>query len=199
MQEKTKAKYRERVERQFKIVKPDATAAELKDVVDGDFQDIFAKHLMTNQHKAAQQAIADINDKHQVRAVRLRLRRPPTLFAGHCQVGAQHHGAASGMLAGGVLWHWHCRVTLPPPPSQLFVDMAVLVESQGELLNQIEHNVEQAVGYVTQGVDELNKASDHQKASRKKMFIICCIVVVIGGIIAAIAAGVVSMQNNSKS
>ena len=37
MQEKTKAKYRERVERQFKIVKPDATAAELKDVVDGDF------------------------------------------------------------------------------------------------------------------------------------------------------------------
>jgi t-SNARE complex subunit (syntaxin) len=88
MQEKTKAKYRERVERQFKIVKPDATAAELKvaasinrntscnrsvqDVVDGDFQDIFAKHLMTNQHKAAQQAIADINDKHQVRA-----RRPP--------------------------------------------------------------------------------------------------------------------------
>ncbi len=90
MQEKTKAKceaptpsittlfsysfhtinrYRERVERQFKIVKPDATAAELKDVVDGDFQDIFAKHLMTNQHKAAQQAIADINDKHQVCAL----------------------------------------------------------------------------------------------------------------------------------
>jgi hypothetical protein len=28
------------------------------------------------------------------------------------------------------------------------MDMAVLVESQGELLNQIEHNVEQAVGYV---------------------------------------------------
>ena len=34
--------------------------------------------------------------------------------------------------------------------AQLFVDMAVLVESQGELLNQIEHNVEQAVGYVAQ-------------------------------------------------
>ena len=68
MQEKTKAKYRERVERQFKIVKPDATAAELKEVAEGDFQDIFAKHLMTNQHKAAQQAIADINDKHQVHA-----------------------------------------------------------------------------------------------------------------------------------
>jgi len=148
------------VERQFKIVKPDATAAELKDVVDGDFQDIFAKHLMTNQHKAAQQAIADINDKHQDI---VKLERSITEL------------------------------------HQLFVDMAVLVESQGELLNQIEHNVEQAVGYVTQGVDELNKASDHQKASRKKMFIICCIVVVIGGIIAAIAAGVVSMQNNSKS
>ena len=98
MQEKTKAKYRERVERQFKIVKPDATAAELKDVVDGDFQDIFAKHLMTNQHKAAQQAIADINDKHQVCAL------PPfcNCFqsahydAGYCEVRAQHHRAASG-------------------------------------------------------------------------------------------------------
>jgi syntaxin 1B/2/3 len=54
MQEKTKAKYRERVERQFKIVKPDATAAELKDVVDGDFQDIFAKHLMTNQARTCE-------------------------------------------------------------------------------------------------------------------------------------------------
>ena len=81
---------------------------------------------------------------------------------------------------------------------QLFVDMAVLVESQGELLNQIEHNVEQAVGFVASGVDELNSASDYQKASRKKMMIICCIIVVIGGIIAAIAAGVVSMQGSKK-
>jgi hypothetical protein len=122
MQEKTKAKYRERVERQFKIVKPNATAAELKDVVDGDFQDIFAKHLMTNQHKTAQQAIADINDKHQVRAVRWRVCRAPTLFTGHCQVGAQNHGTASNMLGGGLLWHWHRRVILPPslPRSSLW-------------------------------------------------------------------------------
>jgi len=96
MQEKTKAKYRERVERQFKIVKPDATAAELKEVAEGDFQDIFAKHLMTNQHKAAQQAIADINDKHQVSAACCLavLWLVPTLWTGHCEAGAQHHGAA---------------------------------------------------------------------------------------------------------
>ena len=81
---------------------------------------------------------------------------------------------------------------------QLFVDMAVLVESQGELLNQIEHNVEQAVGFVASGVDELNTASEYQKASRKKMMIICCIIVVIGGIAAAIAGGVVSMRQKSS-
>jgi syntaxin 1A len=81
-----------------------------------------------------------------------------------------------------------CALLLMTVFHQLFVDMAVLVESQGELLNQIEHNVEQAVGYVQTGVDELNKASDHQKASRKKMMIICCIIVVIAGIIAGIAA-----------
>ncbi len=51
----------------------------------------------------------------------------------------------------------HCGDAL-----QLFMDMAVLVESQGELLNQIEHNVEQAVGYVAQGVDELNKVLIYQ-------------------------------------
>jgi t-SNARE complex subunit (syntaxin) len=45
------------------------------------------------------------------------------------------------------------------------MDMAVLVESQGELLNQIEHNVEQAVGYVAQGVDELNKVRARYEAN----------------------------------
>jgi len=81
---------------------------------------------------------------------------------------------------------------------QLFVDMAVLVESQGELLNQIEHNVEQAVGFVASGNEQLVAAREYQDASRKKMMIICCIIVVIGGIAAAIAGGVVSMKQKSS-
>lgn len=45
--------------------------------------------------------------------------------------------------------------------------MAVLVDSQGELLNQIEFNVSQSVAYTTDGVKELKKAVEYQKKSRK--------------------------------
>jgi len=50
---------------------------------------------------------------------------------------------------------------------QLFVDMSVLVQSQGELLNQIEYSVEQSVAYVEKGVVELTKAQEYQKSARK--------------------------------
>jgi syntaxin 1B/2/3 len=56
---------------------------------------------------------------------------------------------------------------------QLFVDLSVLVESQGELLNDIEHNVGTSVEYMKSGVGELVKANDYAAKSRKKM---CCLI-----------------------
>ncbi len=47
------------------------------------------------------------------------------------------------------------------------VDMAILVEAQGEMLNQIEYNVSQSVAYTAKGVEELKGAVKQQKKGRK--------------------------------
>lgn len=62
---------------------------------------------------------------------------------------------------------------------QLFVDMAVLVEAQGELIDQIEFNVSQSVAYTKKTNEELRTANKLQKKSRKKMFILICLLVVV--------------------
>eukprot|EP00475_Leptophrys_vorax_P006475 TRINITY_DN14005_c0_g1_i4.p2 TRINITY_DN14005_c0_g1~~TRINITY_DN14005_c0_g1_i4.p2 ORF type:complete len:254 (+),score=55.50 TRINITY_DN14005_c0_g1_i4:90-764(+) len=54
---------------------------------------------------------------------------------------------------------------------QIFMDMAVLVEAQGELLDNIELQVGQAVDHVQSGTKELKKARDTQVNTRKW---ICC-------------------------
>jgi syntaxin 1B/2/3 len=67
---------------------------------------------------------------------------------------------------------------------QLFVDMAILVEAQGELINQIEKNVESATNYTRQGVKQLEQANKLQKKSRKKMCILLiCLLIIAGAII----------------
>lgn len=59
---------------------------------------------------------------------------------------------------------------------QLFLDMSVLVETQGEMLDQIEYNIQQAETYTRAGVVELGKAQEYQKKSRKFM---CCSIVIL--------------------
>ena len=50
---------------------------------------------------------------------------------------------------------------------QLFMDMAVLVAAQGEVMDSIEHYVEESVEYTEKGIGELKKAIKSQKKSRK--------------------------------
>nr|TKR60147.1 Syntaxin-related protein KNOLLE [Populus alba] len=54
---------------------------------------------------------------------------------------------------------------------QVFLDMAVMVEAQGEQMDDIEHHVLKASHYVKDGTKELKGAKDHQKSSRKWMCI----------------------------
>ena len=49
----------------------------------------------------------------------------------------------------------------------MFMDMALLIEMQGEMIDQIEHNIETSVAYTGKAVDELRKAGKLQKKSRK--------------------------------
>ncbi|XP_044482725.1 syntaxin-related protein KNOLLE-like [Mangifera indica] len=52
---------------------------------------------------------------------------------------------------------------------QIFLDMAVMVEAQGEQMDDIQHHVMNASDYVKDGTKELKTAKNYQKSSRKLM------------------------------
>ncbi|KAI4348427.1 hypothetical protein L6164_009152 [Bauhinia variegata] len=54
---------------------------------------------------------------------------------------------------------------------QVFLDMAVMVEAQGEKMDDIEHHVLHASHYVKDGTKNLQTAKKYQKSSRKWMCI----------------------------
>ncbi|GMI77581.1 syntaxin of plants 124 [Hibiscus trionum] len=49
---------------------------------------------------------------------------------------------------------------------QIFLDMAALVEAQGQQLNDIESNVAHASSFVRRGTEQLVEAREHQKSAR---------------------------------
>uniref|UniRef100_A0A4W5PW67 Syntaxin 3a n=1 Tax=Hucho hucho TaxID=62062 RepID=A0A4W5PW67_9TELE len=66
----------------------------------------------------------------------------------------------------------------------MFVDIAMLVENQGSMIDKIESNMDQSVGFVERAVADTKKAAKfQQEARRKQMMIMCCCVIlcVIGG------------------
>jgi syntaxin 1A/syntaxin 1B/2/3 len=68
MQTKYKNKYRDRLERQFKIVKPNASPDEISKALESssDGSQMFAQQvLMGAQHAEAKRALYDIQERHQ--------------------------------------------------------------------------------------------------------------------------------------
>ncbi|CAB3371130.1 Hypothetical predicted protein [Cloeon dipterum] len=62
----------------------------------------------------------------------------------------------------------------------MFMDMAMLVESQGGLIDSIEHHVDEAREYVDKGKVQVKEAETLQTSSRKKkILIIICLVVLL--------------------
>ncbi|XP_011501949.1 PREDICTED: syntaxin-1A isoform X3 [Ceratosolen solmsi marchali] len=62
----------------------------------------------------------------------------------------------------------------------MFMDMAMLVESQGEMIDRIEYHVEHAVDYVQTATQDTKKALKYQsKARRKLIFIVICLTVAV--------------------
>ncbi|XP_037391885.1 syntaxin-2 isoform X2 [Pygocentrus nattereri] len=61
---------------------------------------------------------------------------------------------------------------------EMFMDMAMLVETQGEMIDNIEKNVSNAVEYVAKANEECKKAVSYQKrAHRKRVFLAICVAV----------------------
>ncbi|VEN44773.1 unnamed protein product [Callosobruchus maculatus] len=62
----------------------------------------------------------------------------------------------------------------------MFMDMAMLVENQGELIDRVEYHVGTAQTFIHQGGTELKAAKEYQsKARKKKILIIICLVVAL--------------------
>lgn len=68
----------------------------------------------------------------------------------------------------------------------MFMDIAMLVENQGEMLDNIELNVMHTVDHVEKARDETKKAMKYQGQARKKLIIIIVVVVVLLSILALI-------------
>lgn len=67
---------------------------------------------------------------------------------------------------------------------EMFVDMAMLVETQGEMIDRIEYNVDQAVDFVQSAKSDTKKAVKYQsKARRKKIMIVICLFVLLAVIV----------------
>ncbi|XP_058837979.1 syntaxin-1A isoform X5 [Topomyia yanbarensis] len=70
----------------------------------------------------------------------------------------------------------------------MFMDMAMLVESQGDLVDRIEYHVEQSGNYVAQGHQDLVQASKYMsKARKKKILIAVCVAITLVVLIVLLA------------
>lgn len=59
---------------------------------------------------------------------------------------------------------------------QMFLDFALLTEQQGEILDQIEYQVQSAAEHIDEGNKHVHTAIEYQKSIRKKQ---CCLIVII--------------------
>jgi t-SNARE complex subunit (syntaxin) len=140
-QQKYKGKYQEKVERQYKIVNPNATPEQLEAVRSGEGKSIFSDEILTGSAAQAKQALGELQDRHK------------DIIKLENSIRELH---------------------------QLFMDMAVMVEQQGELLDQIEHQVAEGCEYVKKGTEELVKARTYQQSAyKKKLYIAGCCAIAI--------------------
>ncbi|XP_075073079.1 syntaxin-3 isoform X4 [Mixophyes fleayi] len=63
----------------------------------------------------------------------------------------------------------------------MFMDIAMLVENQGALIDRIENNMDESVGFVERAVADTKKAVKYQSEARRKkiMILICCVILII--------------------
>ncbi|KAL0338752.1 UNVERIFIED_CONTAM: syntaxin [Sesamum angustifolium] len=78
---------------------------------------------------------------------------------------------------------------------QIFMDMAVLVDAQGDMIDNIESQVSSAVDHVQSGNTALQKAKSLQKSSRRCM---CIAIIILLIIVAIIVVGVLRPWQNKN-
>eukprot|EP00122_Pirum_gemmata_P007319 Pgem_evm1s6716 len=146
VQETSRDQYRNFVRKQYQIVKPNASEAEIQQALSANGGSIFANEVVSAQHQQAKKALEDIKDRHQeLLALEKNIRE----------------------LA------------------MLFQDMAMLIAGQGQALDRIDNNVENAADYVNDAKVELHEGVKLQSAARKKKIIFFALIILAVIIVAA--------------
>ncbi|KAI8374159.1 t-SNARE [Radiomyces spectabilis] len=128
-------KYRQRVERQIRIVKPEATEQEIDQWIDSDDSpQIFAQSLMqTSRRGQARAVLSEVQTRHDdIKKIE------KTIVELH----------------------------------QLFMDMQMLVEQQGEVITQIDQHAEQTQQDLEKGNTFITKAIKSAKATRAEKMVL---------------------------
>ncbi|XP_066467299.1 syntaxin-7 [Tiliqua scincoides] len=73
--------------------------------------------------------------------------------------------------------------------NEIFKDLGMMIHEQGDVIDSIEANVETAEVHVQQANQQLSRAADYQRKSRKKMCILILVVLVGAAILALIIWG----------
>ncbi|CAO3633074.1 unnamed protein product [Mucor fragilis] len=134
-------KYRQRIERQIRIVKPDASQDEVDDIIDADdTPQVFAQSLMNASRQGQSKAVLS-------------------------EVQTRHDDIK------------HIEKTIVEL-HQLFMDMQMMVEQQGEVLNTVEQNADETVVNLNEGNSQLTRAIALAKSTRAKKW--CCLGLCIG-------------------
>ncbi|XP_028294924.1 syntaxin-7-like [Gouania willdenowi] len=73
--------------------------------------------------------------------------------------------------------------------NDIFKDLGMMIHEQGDMIDSIEANVESTDTHVERGTQQLSRAADHQRSSRKKICIIMIVLAVIGVVVGLIIWG----------
>ncbi|KAI9488270.1 t-SNARE [Zychaea mexicana] len=133
-------KYRQRVERQIRIVKPEATEEEVDRIMDSDQgTQVFTQSIIQAGRQGASRAVlSEVQNRH------IDIKRiERTLVELH----------------------------------QLFQDMHMLVEQQGDVLVKIDDRAQETAGELKEGNSAVKRAVDLARSTRGKKW--CCLVLVI--------------------
>jgi hypothetical protein len=144
-QQKYKSLYQEKAKRQYLIVKPNATDAEVEQVISGESKSVFADSMMSG----GQQALNEMQDRHKdIVKLENSIRELHQLFVDMAtMVDSQGAGSTNPFAR---------------PASEVSA-----ASTSGELLDVIEHNVAEGLDYVKKGTGELVKAREYQRSANK--------------------------------
>ncbi|CAF1060599.1 unnamed protein product [Rotaria sordida] len=83
----------------------------------------------------------------------------------------------------------------------MFIDMAALVQTQGEMIDRIEYNVVQSENFVKAASTDTKKAVKFQSAARRKkiLLILCLIITVVIIVLILVIYFVVNKKNSSSN